>query len=166
MKERLGLVSADWLIFSSNLLAGNRLMNNELTEKLYSEFPQLYRGHTKSPQESSMCWGFECGDGWFELIRNLSRELTDYLAEHSTLDLEVIQVKSKFGSFRYYVKGGDENTQKLIEDASERAKHVCELTGKEGRICTSAVKKGQSYRSPHMVLCEEKAQEMGYVLAE
>ena len=102
-----------------------------------------------------MCWGFECGDGWFELIRNLSRELTDYLAEHSTLDLEVIQVKSKFGSFRYYVEGGDESTQKLIE-----------LTGKEGRICTSAVKKGQSYRSPHMVLCEEKAQEMGYVLAE
>ena len=77
-----------------------------------------------------MCWGFECSDGWFKLIHDLSRELTDYLAERSTLDLEVMQVKSKFGSFRYYVEGGDESTQKLIEDATERAKHICELTGK------------------------------------
>lgn len=150
----------------SRSLAGNRSMNTELTEKLYAEFPHLYRGGTKSPQESSMCRGFECGDGWFDLIRDLSRKLTDYLAKHSTLDLEVMQVKSKFGSFRFYVEGGDENTQKLIEDATERAKHVCELTGKEGRMCTSAAEKARSYRSPHMVLCEEKAQEMGYVLAE
>ena len=110
-----------------------------------------------------MCWGFECSDGWFKLIHDLSRELTDYLAERSTLDLEVMQVKSKFGSFRYYVEGGDESTQKLIEDATERAKHICELTGKEGRMCTNAAEKTRSYRSPHVVLCEGQAKEMGYV---
>ncbi len=141
-------------------------MNNELTEKLYTEFPRLYHGHTKSPEESSMCWGFECGDGWFELIYNLSRDLTRYLEKHPTLDFEVMQVKNKFGSFRYYVEGGDENTHKLIEDARERAKHVCELTGKEGRMCTPAVEKARSYRSRPMVLCAEKAKEMGYVPAD
>lgn len=141
-------------------------MNNELTEKLYAEFPYLYRGHTKSPQESSMCWGFECGDGWFTLIHNLSRELTDYLEKHPTVELEVVQVKSKFGTFRYYVEGGDENIDKLIDAASERANQVCELTGKEGRMCTSATEIRRSYRTPSMVLCEEKAEEMGYMPAD
>lgn len=138
-------------------------MNIELTEKLYAEFQYLYRGRKKSPEQSSMCWGFECGDGWFTLIRNLSLELTDYLERHPTLDLEVVQVKSKFGSFRYYVDGGDEITEKLIDDARERAQHVCELTGTEGRMCVSATDKGRLSRSPAMILCEEKAKELGYL---
>lgn len=141
-------------------------MNNELTAKLYAEFPYLYRGHTKPPEQSSMCWGFECGDGWFMLIHNLSRELTDHLEKHPALELEVTQVKSKLGTFRYYVEGGDESTFKLIEAASKRAKQVCELTGTEGRMCTSATEKRRSYRTPRMVLCEEKAKEMGYVPAD
>jgi hypothetical protein len=134
-------------------------MNNELTEKLYAEFPYLYRGHTKPPEDSSMCWGFECGDGWFMLIHELSQKLTDYLENNPALDLEVIQVKSKFGSFCYYVDGGDEITQNLIDDARETAKRVCELTGKEGRMCVSST--GRSRPGP-MVLCDEKAKELGY----
>lgn len=141
-------------------------MNNELTEKLYAEFPTLYRGHTKPPEQSSMCWGFECEDGWFMLIHDLSRELTDYLEKHPLLDLEVIQVKSKFGSFRYDVEGGDETTARLIDDARERSRHVCELTGKEGRLCVSTAGKGRFSRFRPMVLCEEKAKELGYVPAD
>lgn len=137
-------------------------MNTELTEKLYAEFPYLYRGHTKPPAESSMCWGFECGDGWFTLIHQLSRDLTEHLEKNPALDLEVMQVKSKFGSFRYYVDGGDEVTEKLINDACERAKHVCELTGKEGRMCVSATGRGRFSGSPPMVLSDEKAKELGY----
>lgn len=138
-------------------------MNNELTEKLYAEFPYLYRGHTKPREESSMCWGFECGDGWFMLIHELSRDLTGYLEKTPTLDLEVMQVKSKFGSFRYYVDGGDEATEKLIADACERAKHVCELTGKEGTLCERKTGRRRfSGSSPYMVLCDEKAKELGY----
>lgn len=138
-------------------------MNNELTEKLYAEFPYLYRGLAKPAEQSSMCWGFECGDGWFSLIHNLSLELTDYHERHPTLDLEVVQVKSKFGSFRYDVVGGDEITAKLIDDARERAKFVCELTGTEGRLCVSAKEQGRLSRSPAMILCEEKAKELGYL---
>jgi hypothetical protein len=137
-------------------------MNTELTEKLYAEFPYLYRGHTKSPAESSMCWGFECGDGWFMLIHKLSRDLTDHLEKNPALNLAVMQVKSKLGSFRYYVDGGDDVTRRLIDDASERAKHICELTGKEGRMCVSATGRGRFSRSPSMVLCDEKAKELGY----
>ena len=43
-------------------------MNTENTKKLIEAFPALYRGYKKSPRESLMCFGFECGDGWFDLI--------------------------------------------------------------------------------------------------
>lgn len=138
-------------------------MNSELTEKLYADFPYLYRGHVKPPEQSSMCWGFECGDGWFMLIHNLSLELTEHLERHPALDLEVVQVKRKFGSFRYDVVGGDEITEKLINDSRERAKHICELTGKEGRLCVSAMEQGRFSRSPAMVLCDVKVKELGYI---
>lgn len=138
------------------------VVNNELTEALYAEFPDLYRGHREPPEVSSMCWGFECGDGWFQLIHDLSRELTRYLEEHPSIDLEVKQVKEKFGSLRFHVRGGDEFTAKLIDDTCQRAKHVCELTGSEGRLCANDRDERRFSGSPVMVLCEQKAKELGY----
>lgn len=141
-------------------------MNNELTEKLYAEFPYLYRGRSKPPDESSMCWGFECGDGWFELIRELSLALTNHLAKDPTLDLEVMQVKAKFGSLRYSVDGGNALTETIIGNFRERASHVCELTGREGILCVGSTAKGRRFGSLHMILCDEKAKELGYLPAE
>lgn len=105
-------------------------MNAEFTNQLYAEFPYLYRGRTRPTDESSMHWGFECGDGWFLLIRELSRDLMLYLENHPELDLEVTQVKSKFGTFRFHVRGGDDGVRRLVLQAQERAGIICELSGK------------------------------------
>jgi len=67
------------------------------TEKLGAAFPHLYRGHHKSIYESSMCWGFACDDGCYQLLYDLNQELSNYLAEHPTTDFEGTQVKPKFG---------------------------------------------------------------------
>ena len=42
-------------------------MNLENTEKLLTTYPSLYRELRK--------WGFECGDGWFDLIWQVSTEI-------------------------------------------------------------------------------------------
>lgn len=104
-------------------------MNATLTEQLYAEFPYLYRGHLKPKSESSMHWGFECGDGWFFLLQKLSKDLSSYLAQNPDLNLEVTQVKSKFGILRYHVRGGDLETKRIIAHACQRARSICELTG-------------------------------------
>ena|SRR6218665_2500226 len=96
-------------------------MNDDLTLRLYAEFPDLYRGHAKPPSESAMCWGFECGDGWYPLLRELSEKLTLHLKSRPGLAFEVTQVKSKFGILRYRARGGDGVTRCLIEAASEAA---------------------------------------------
>ncbi|GGM23710.1 hypothetical protein GCM10009425_38250 [Pseudomonas asuensis] len=104
-------------------------MNVRLTEQLYTEFPYLYCGHVKPKSESSMHWGFECGDGWFSLLQELSKDLSYYLAKKPDLNLEVTQVKSKFGILRYHVRGGDLETKRIIASTCQRASSICELTG-------------------------------------
>lgn len=102
-------------------------MNEELTLRLYAEFPYLYRGHTKPRSESAMCWGFECGDGWYPRLRELSEKLTLHLKKRSDLVFEVTQVKSKFGILRYRARGGDYVTDRLIAAACEQATLTSEL---------------------------------------
>ncbi len=128
-----------------------------LTEKLYEDFPRLYRGHSKTPQESSMCWGFECGDGWYRLLHDLSAQLTAYMAEHPELDLEATQVKSKFGRLRFHLNEHDAAIEQMIETAQARADVTCEITGQPGQLCI-----GKTRRELPMVLCPEKAEELGY----
>jgi hypothetical protein len=128
-----------------------------LTEKLYSDFPRLFRGRHKPAQESSMCWGFECGDGWYQLLHGLSIQLSNYLAEHPDSNLEAIQVKSKFGRLCFHLSDYDAVVEEMINAARERAAATCEITGRPGQLC-----RGKSRRDPLMVLCPEKAEEFGY----
>ena len=71
-------------------------MKQELQDKLFKKYPKLYRQHTLSMQETCMCWGICCGDGWFKLIDELSAKLEPY-------DIEAVQVKAKFGGLRFYI---------------------------------------------------------------
>jgi len=54
-------------------------MNKELQEKLYQDFPELFKEKDYPMTETCMCWGIECSDGWEPIIRNVSKVLkTDY----------------------------------------------------------------------------------------
>jgi len=50
-------------------------MKKELDDKLVNTFPMLYKDRNASKQETAMCWGFTCGDGWFDIIWELSSKL-------------------------------------------------------------------------------------------
>ena len=45
-------------------------MNEELQEKLYADFPELFQEHKLDMSQTCMCWGLECGDGWEPIIRH------------------------------------------------------------------------------------------------
>ncbi|MGA8223776.1 MAG: hypothetical protein WB780_19160 [Candidatus Acidiferrales bacterium] len=47
-------------------------MNRELTLRLVKRFPVLYQDYRSPMTQTCMCWGFEHGDGWFEIIWQLS----------------------------------------------------------------------------------------------
>lgn len=54
-------------------------MNQNLTRKLLLRFPVLYQDYYASMQETCMCWGFEHGDGWFDIVWQLSLAIEESL---------------------------------------------------------------------------------------
>lgn len=46
-------------------------MSPELDKYLCEKYPKILSERNKSPAESCMYWGFECGDGWFFIIDTL-----------------------------------------------------------------------------------------------
>lgn len=109
-------------------------MTPENTAKLYQAFPALYRGKDKSLQESCMSRGFECDDGWFELIWNLSHAIEES-AQASGLSPthsnwpEAFQVKQKFGSLRMHVLHETDEISILIDAATNASQSMCEKCG-------------------------------------
>ena len=51
-------------------------MSPELDKQLCNKYPKIFIDRNKSPQETCMHWGFEVGDGWYELIDVLCEALT------------------------------------------------------------------------------------------
>jgi hypothetical protein len=74
-----------------------------------------------------MPFGFECGDGWFQLIYDLSEKLTKL-----NQGIEAAQVKEKFGGLRFYINSGNDNAYDLINEAEMKSYSVCERCGELG----------------------------------
>jgi len=102
-------------------------MNKEHTEKLLKDFPKLYRQYYLPMTETCLCWGFDCRDGWFDLIYKLSKELikVSYICEAS-------QVKEKFGGLRFYVDNCNIKGNNLIRKYEDKSYHICEECGEKG----------------------------------
>jgi hypothetical protein len=51
-------------------------MRKELDEALCAGYPLIFKNRNGSPQETLMCFGFEVGDGWFNIIDTICGILT------------------------------------------------------------------------------------------
>jgi hypothetical protein len=98
----------------------------------------------KSMMETTMCWGFECGDGWYNILNLLMSNIQHYTDWNNdnfakgykqykqvpqvTLD----QVKEKFGTLRFYYTGGDEHISGMVRMAESMSAVTCESCGNPG----------------------------------
>jgi len=108
-------------------------MKQKYTQKLLDEFPELYRGRNHSVTKSLMCFGFECGDGWYQIIHSLSVDIMKIVSDDGIDVPEVMQVKEKFGGLRFYAHGSNEWVNQRILEAEEASMETCEVCGKPGR---------------------------------
>jgi len=102
-------------------------MNREHASYLVENFPNLYRDYGVSPSQSCMAFGFECGDGWFDIIKRLSEKL-------NPLGVVAAQVKEKYGTLRFYITMGTDEAFDLIDAAEEETERTCEECGKPGTL--------------------------------
>ena len=92
-------------------------MKKELEELLYQRYPELFANRTLPPDETCMCRGMECGDGWFDLIDLLCSMIQFGIDQGHTPPVRVLQVKEKFGTLRFYIRGGNERVRGMIDMA-------------------------------------------------
>ena len=100
-------------------------MRKELQDKLYKDFPKLFGGRTKSMQETCMCWGCECSDGWFGILYEMCEKI-DKLGHD---ELRFVQVKEKLGGLRVYTNYYFEDVETIISEAEDKSYKTCEVCG-------------------------------------
>ena len=54
-------------------------MKKENDEFLVKKFPEIFADRYKDMRVTAMCWGFDCGDGWFDLIYNLCKSIQSHI---------------------------------------------------------------------------------------
>jgi hypothetical protein len=137
-------------------------MRLELDKQLCEKYPKMMVNRLKPMQETCMCWGFECGDGWFNILdqlmgniqhhidwnnQNFEKGYTQYKqVAQVTLD----QVKEKFGTLRFYYTGGDDIIDGMVRMAESMSGCTCEECGNIGKS------RGGGWIHTYCEPCEEK----------
>ena len=78
-------------------------MKKELDEYLCKVYPKMMINRDKSMQETCMCWGFECGDGWFQILN----QLMGNIQHHIDWKIRQREVAIKFNEMAVQLKAGD-----------------------------------------------------------
>ena len=132
-------------------------MRQELDALLCERYPKMMVNRNKPMTETCMCWGFECGNGWFNILDQLMGNIQNHIdwkekqrdwviKSNSTAAPEDVrpvpdaipqvtldQVKEKFGTLRFYYTGGDDVIDGMVRMAESMSGCTCELCGNPGK---------------------------------
>jgi hypothetical protein len=132
-------------------------MNEEHTKYLFETYKFFRYDEWKDNRKEAirytlMPFGFECGDGWYTLIKCLCESIQneldnlkwnrDYAKEkgEDTTDPKynpidnytVIQVKEKYGTLRWYDSGFNDRIDGMTSMAEHMSSYICEECGLPG----------------------------------
>ena len=154
-------------------------MRDELQMLLQKDFPFMQQNRVEEERNLYKRWGFECCDGWYGLIRELCQAISErYERDGKDVDIEVLQVKEKFATLRFYYKykdgscsiqaldllggaslrfapngGGDEETVQFRNDIADI---VRSYEAKSGSVCEVCGEPGEIRKDLRWIrtLCE------------
>lgn len=58
-------------------------MRDELDKALCAKYPKIFAQRNESMQHTAMCWGFCCGDGWYNIIDVLCSKIQQKIDYHN-----------------------------------------------------------------------------------
>lgn len=114
-------------------------MKQEFDEYLVKTYPEIFRDRHGDPMKTLMCFGFGCGDGWFDLIDTMCKAIQNHInfLRSNNKEIEQVvaaQVKEKFGGLRFYYEGGDDYVRGVVDLASHLSEKTCETCGSTTNI--------------------------------
>lgn len=84
-------------------------------------------------QNNLMAFGYDCGKGWYPLIDELMSKL-QVLNEEKYPDLQVVQVKEKWGLLTVYLTYYYPEAEKLIDEYRDKSAKICEICGNPSTV--------------------------------
>lgn len=102
-------------------------MKQELDTSLCKKYPKMMVNRDKSMMETCMCWGFECGDGWFNILDQLMGNIQHHIdwkenQRQWALDYNVMATQAKAGNFDLF-----EKTMEGVTDPAYKEKRLSEV---------------------------------------
>ena len=114
-------------------------MRSELDKQLCEKYPKIFADRYKPMTETAMCWGFDHGDGWYQILDSLCSQIQHHIDRQNRNEVKVAQVvaaqvKEKFGGLRFYYDGGDDVIDGMVRMAESWAANTCETCGRPGKL--------------------------------
>lgn len=119
-------------------------MKQELDEKLCKKYPKIFAQRGKPMNQTAMCWGFQCGDGWYDIIDNLCAVIDNFMYNEKGrakfekrkpyAQIEASTVKEKFGGLRFYTNHTPDEVSGAISMAERMSYKICEYCGSTKNI--------------------------------
>jgi hypothetical protein len=123
-------------------------VREELDKLLCEKYPKMFVNRNANMKETAMCWGFDHGDGWFNIIDHLCHNIQSHIdwkngqrerllkdnpynqkIPNEVPQVVVDQVKEKFGTLRFYYRGGDDAIDGMVRIAESMSAVMCETCG-------------------------------------
>ena len=108
-------------------------MKQELDKLLCERYPKMMVNRNKDMMETCMCWGFECGDGWFNILDQLMGSIQHHLdwkekQRKWAIDYNEMAAQCKAGNFDLF-----EESMKDITNSEYKEQRLAEIVAGDFR---------------------------------
>ena len=108
-------------------------MKQELDKLLCEKYPKMMVNRNKDMKETCMCWGFECGDGWFNILNQLMSQIQHHIdwkekQRAGAIKYNEMAAQAKAGNFDLF-----EETMKALPNDEYKEKRLAEIVAGDFR---------------------------------
>ena len=102
-------------------------MDSHKTNELYERFPHLYRERTAPLESSKMAWGFQCEDGWYRIIYEMSKKIDKISTEGEHAPAISLVSRHEDGTLYVAVSNITPPVADIVTRATEQSRLTCEF---------------------------------------
>jgi len=102
-------------------------MDSQKTNELYEKFPHLYRERTAPLESSGMGWGFQCENGWYKIIYEMSKKIDKISTEGEHAPAISLVSRHEDGTLYVAVSNITPPIADIVTRATEQSRLTCEF---------------------------------------
>jgi hypothetical protein len=108
-------------------------MRQELDKLLCEKYPKMMVNRNLPMQETCMCWGFDCGDGWFNILDQLMGNIQHHIdwkekQRNGAIKYNEMAAQAKAGNFDLF-----EEDMKALPNDEYKEKRLAEIVAGDFR---------------------------------